>query len=205
VVDGRRQRADVTFDFSFLAAIARVSGNALKGRGIFYGKVDFVTGPAIATRLDSGRRWVEVTDDQLRETGGLSGGISGASSLDPTKPVDHLRAVTGDAEKLGSETVGGAQTEHYRTKVDYRRYLAFVPPRDRPAMTKAVDELEATFGTSTFPVEAWIDSAGTIRRAKGFVERPGVRLEYTVDLHAVGEPVKIKPPPAAKVADARNL
>jgi hypothetical protein len=53
-------------------------------------------------------------------------------------------------------------------------------------------------------VEAWIARDGTVRRVKGVIEGRGLKLEYTLDLTAIGKPVRLDPPPAARVLDARE-
>lgn len=179
VVDGRRQRGAITFDFSFLAkAAGSVDPDALKGRMVFYGPIAFLTSPVLTGKLSGGKRWIEVTSSRLRNSSGVSG--------------------------VG-ETIGGTLTKRYRTEVDYRRYLALVPASDRQGLRRAVDLVEQRLGSSKAPVEAWIAADGTIRRAKGTAEGKGVHLEYTIDLTAVGKPVNVSPPPPSAVFDGRKL
>jgi hypothetical protein len=39
---------------------------------------------------------------------------------------------------------------------------------------------------------------------QGVIEGRGLKLEYTPDLTAIGKPVRLGPPPAARVLDARK-
>lgn len=200
-VDGSHHRADVTFDLTFLAkASGGTNPGSLEGRVVYDGDNAFVTGPAITSRLPAGRRWVRVTVDQASDPGGLAG----LGTLDATRPVDHLRAVVGKTEVLGTETVNGAATKHYRSSVDYRLYLPLVARGRRAAIQKALTKLESTLNTTRLPVEVWIASDGTIRRTKGIIEGQGVKLEYTLDLSAIGKPLRIAQPPATRVLDGRK-
>jgi hypothetical protein len=167
---------------------------------VFEGPNAFVTGPAIVSRLPAARRWVEVTVDQAS----ASGTAGGLGTLDATKPVDHLRAAVGETEVLGTEAVNGVSAKHYRTHVDYRLYLSLVARNRRAALEKALAKLEGTLSDTRVPVEVWIAPDGTIRRTKGTIEGRGVKLEYTLDLSAIGERVRIAQPPAIRVLDGRK-
>jgi hypothetical protein len=41
-------------------------------------------------------------------------------------------------------------------------------------------------------------------RADRLLRRRGLKPEYTLDLTAIGKPVRLDPPPAARVLDARK-
>jgi hypothetical protein len=205
VVDGRRRHGTLTYDLSFLAnASPGVSGDALKGKIVFFGEREFLTSSVIAKKLPVGKRWLLVTEEQLDKAGGPTGGLSGAGTLDATRPVDHLRAVSGDAEELRDESIDGRPTKHLRAELDYRDYVALLPARERPPLEKGVDKLDATLGSTTFPVEAWIAEDGTIVRTKGTIDGHGLHLEYTLDLTDIGDPVSIRPPASALVLDRRE-
>jgi hypothetical protein len=204
VVDSRHRNASIAFDLSPLAKATGDDPNVVKGRVVYLGANAFVTSPAITSRLPTGRRWIELTKRQAETTGGPTGGVSGTGTLDLTKPVDHLRAAVGDTERLGAETVNGVPTTHYRTHIDYRLYIPLVPRDQRATFTKAVEKLDSTLGSTRFPAEVWIAADGTIRRHKGLIEGRGLKIEYTLDLTAVGKPVHIVQPPAIRVLDGRK-
>ena len=205
VVDSAHHRASLAYNLAFLAkASAGTSADALVGRVVHDGNNAFVSSPAITRRLPSGRRWIEIADTEAERSGSLAGGTSGVGTLDETKPVDHLRAVAGKTEELGDETVNGVATKHYRSQLDYRLYVPLVARSQRAGLRKAVAKLDSTLGGTSFPVEAWIARDGMIRRVKGVIEGRGLKLEYTLDLTAIGKPVRLDPPPAARVLDARK-
>lgn len=205
VVDSAHHRASIAYDLAFLAkASAGMRPGALVGRVVHDGDNAFVSSPAITRKLPPGRRWIEITSAQGDSSGSLAGGTSGVGTLDETKPVDHLRAVAGKTEELGREAVNGEATRHYRTQLDYRLYVPLVARRQRAGLRKAVAKLDTTLGSTRFPAEVWIAADGTIRRAKGVIEGRGLKLEYTLELTAIGKPVRLDPPPAARVLDARK-
>jgi len=205
VLDGLHNRGRVKFDFAFLAVPGSpLDPNDLRGEIVYYGDVVFIRTPHVADKLPDGKRWVELTRDQALGSGAGSG-LAGLASLDPTKPVDHLRAAHGDAELLGTGRVGGMSAKRYRVTLDYRRYVPLLPPRDQVGFRKTLDKLEQLVGTSKLPIEVWIASDGTIRRIKGELNAGGSKLTYSMDLSAVGKAQRVHSPPAASVVDARKL
>jgi hypothetical protein len=205
VIDQRRGLADLDFDLRLLAKLSsKVDAELLKGRMIVMGDILFANVPGYGKLLPDGKHWVEGTQAQVEADPGPTGGLAGVGNLDPTKPVDHLRAVREDAADLGAESVGGAAAHHYGAKLDYRDYVPLAPRADRPGLTKAADMIEETLGTSTLPIDVWIAGDGTIRRLKGTISARGLHLEYVIDITELGAPVHIKPPPRDEVVDARG-
>jgi hypothetical protein len=201
LADARRQRAAVAFDLTPLAKAAGARPRSLRGMVVYLGPDAFLTDGAITSRLPSGRRWIEVTRGQAEQA---SGRLAAVGLIDVTKPVDHLRAAIGTTERVGTDTVNGARTTHYRTQVDYRLYVPLVPRNRRAAVARAVSRIESSYGATRFPVDVWIGPDGTIRRAEGAIEGRGLKLEYTLDLTAIGRPVQIIQPPRIRVLDARK-
>ena len=202
VVDGRNGRGVITLHLGFFAnaGAGGPSRDALEGKIIYLGERAWLTGPAIRRRLSGSKRWV-AAETRALQSSGLGGGIVGMGTLDPTKPIDFLRDATGKTEEVGSETVNGATTKHYRTSIDYRLYLDHVSADRRAALKSAVDGLDRILGTTRFPVEAWVAEDGTIRRVKGGIEGGPLKQGYTIDLTAIGEPISVRPPPRRLVLD----
>jgi hypothetical protein len=204
VVDGLHNRGRVKFDFAFLAVPgSALDPNDLRGEVVYYGDDVFVNTPHVMEKLPKGKRWVELTRKQALGAGGGSG-LAGLATLDPTKPVDHLRAVDGEAELLGTGRVDGVPVKGYKVTLDYRRYVPLLPPRDQAGYRKTLDKLEQVLGTTKLPIEVWIASDGTIRRLKGELSPHGSKLTYTVDISDVGKAQRVKPPARAQVVDARH-
>jgi hypothetical protein len=205
-VDGNQRRATMSFDMSFFQRLDKEAPpGTYTGKGIFYGDFAYFSSRAIDAELPAGKRWVLLTNKQIEEDPGPGGSLAGVGTLDPTQPVDHFRALSGDAEELGSERIDGAMTTHYRADLDYRDYLPLTAPSERPGLTKAVEKLETLLGSSEFPIEAWVAEDGTIRRAKGVIDGRGLHMEYTLDLSAIGEPAPIRKPPRRTVVDGRGF
>lgn len=124
------------------------------------------------------RPWVRI--DLATLTDGQGDGIEALRQLranDPRAVINELRGATGDAEKLGTESVRGAETTRYRTTVDLDKAAA-----DSPASVRAdLAEVARQLGTSELAMEAWLDDEGRIRR-----------LQYSIDLAELDEEAPAK-------------
>jgi hypothetical protein len=205
IVDGKRNRAVLDFDFSFLGNTgAGPAPEEVTGTFVYYGDVVFAVTNALQMRYASGKGWYEVARDEVNEPDGPGAGIAGFGSVDPTRPVDLLRAAHGDAHPLGARRVDGTDVEGYSTVIDLTRYADIAAGERRGTFVDAVKTLEQSLGTPELPVEAWIASDGTVRRTKLTLTGRGLRLTFTTDLAQIGKPVTVRRPPRANVFDLRG-
>jgi hypothetical protein len=118
--------------------------------------------------------------------------------------------VSSSVTKVGTESVRGAPTTHYRADVDFAKAAA---KRGLPAAD--ITALEKALGTNTLPVDLWIDGQGAARRLQYHVPLPKVsttsaagqsgELTETLDLYDFGVPVAVSPPPASQVAELGSI
>ena len=204
IFDASRRRAKMTYDLSLLAKASKdVPADFLKGAAVFDGELAYVRLAGLEPLLDPPKRWLKLTRAQIEAEGGPS--TAGIGSLDPVRPVDHLRAARGDAEELGPETIGGTRTMHYRAKIDFRDYVPLAPPSYRPGLARAVEKLDSSFGTTKFPVNVWIAEDGTIRRFSILIRTFRLRLKAVLDVTAIGGRSTIRVPPPRTVVDYDSL
>jgi hypothetical protein len=111
--------------------------------------------------LTGGKPWVELNLARAVGAGGLS---SMPAATDPSQFVDYLRAVSSSTTKVGTETVRGVQTTHYRAIVDLNRYPKLVAPAQRQAVAASLKNLKAALGGHTMPLDVWIDESHLVRR-----------------------------------------
>src|SRR5438874_1651259 len=142
-----------------------------------------------------------------------SSGSAFRISIGGSFKIPQLRAVSGDVKKHGSATVRGAKTTRYRAKVDLRRYPKLVPAAQRPAAEQGMKRLIQLTGTSTFPVDIWIDPQKRVRRIqlaysfspKGGSSSQKLTFNETVDIYDFGVAEKIATPPAGQTIDFTQL
>ena len=201
------------------AFVFRVSGTpglpggarTTKFEQVLDGLVMYMRAP-IFKAATGGKEWVKFDMQRIQRAAGTAMPGDDLYS-DPSQMVDQLRAVSGDVERVGRETVRGVRTTHYRATVDLRRYPKLAPPARRAQARRAVERLIDLTGESKMPQEVWIDGRRRIRRCKFDVEmklanlpgRPTMRMQMTEDLFAFGTPVSIEVPSDDDAKDVTEL
>ena len=160
------------------------------------------------------RPWVRIDLSQLKK--GQGDGIEALRQLranDPRAVLNELRGATGDADKVGSESVRGEATTHYRTTVDLDKAAAASPQGVRDDLTEVARQL----GTSKLAVEAWLDADGRVRRLRYTIDLADLDEEApakgagtgtvvaTLELFDFGAEVTVAPPPANQTTDLADL
>jgi hypothetical protein len=214
IMDNRTREGRFTLDMSDLS---KLSGGQLgpgsgKAEEIVEGTTFWMRWAPLTKELAPGKEWLKMDMQELgRKQGFDFDALSGVQG-DPTSQLDQLRAVRGDVEVVGNETVRGVPCTHYRATVDLRRYPDVAAPQDRERVRKSVDRLIELTGESEIPTEIWVghDTRRIHRtrfRSKVKVPQGGkLEMDMTMDLYDFGVPVTgIEPPPANQVADAAEL
>jgi hypothetical protein len=130
---------------------------------------------------------------------------------DPSQALELLRGA-GELEEVGTETIDGTETTHYRGTLDMEKAAEVAPPEAREGVRAAVDQAKQAFGTAEVPIEVWVGSDDLIRRMRfdyPFPPQAGgskdSRLILQMELFDFGEPVVIEAPPADQVTDINDL
>jgi hypothetical protein len=222
-----------------LTAGTATSSSGVNERGTGTGVIDFAhrladltvnepTGQSIEERLIGTNAYVKLppqlaqTQPQLRgkswlhqqlpsnDTASLGFGSSGSGASDPTSVLRLVSMVSNSVAKVGTASIRGTQTTHYRAIVDFGKAAAKhgLPPAQ-------IQTLEKALGTNTFPVDLWIDGQGVARRmqfhfplAKATTTSAAGQsgqITETLDLYDFGTPVSVQPPPASQVANLSAL
>lgn len=115
----------------------------------------------------------------------------------PTQMLKLLGA-GGQVSSLGNETVRGVNTTRYHALVDFTSYAAQVPAGERAAMQRYAQVLQRITGSSSLPIDVWIDAQQRVRRFSTTVEvcTPDGPLSETVSMELFNyghEPVVVTP------------
>lgn len=199
---GRRGR--MTLDLSDLGA----GGAFLEGRMevVFDGLVFYLRfPPAVAAALPGNKPWLRVDLAALGSQEGFDfEQLLQVNQGDPSQTLEYLRAASDDFREVGAETVRGVETTHYRGTVDLEKVAALAPEGARETYRRAIEAA----GTSTLPMDVWIDADGLLRRMR--YEQPipgqeGASATTTIELYDFGTEVDAEPPPAGAVLDIQDL
>lgn len=190
----KARRGRMTLDMSQLSQAQGPQGTAIN-----FGYATFVLdGSDLYLRIPLLRAggfkpWIKI---DLKRSG-QAGGIDFNSFLrfgaggDPTKQVQVLRGL-GKLHKEGTETVRGVKTTHYSGTIDLNKV-----PGGR--------QLARTAGSSSIPVDVWVDENGLVRRErwseKLTLGTARTKIDTTMDLYDFGAPVVAVIPPAQDVTD----
>lgn len=200
---------ELDFDMSQMLSAAGATGVDGTAKEIFLQENgDYVVYMRMAM-LDSflnGKHWLKIDLSKVEKAMGvdISKLMGNAAAQDPSQMLSLLKASSGAVDNLGSATVGGVDTTHYRATVDLAK-SASIQGID-PATVK---QLEALGAPSTVPIDVWVGSDGLVRQLEMTmsVDRAGVseKVAMTMGFTGWGTAVAVTAPPASDVLDATAL
>jgi len=123
---------------------------------------------------------------------------------DPTQALQYLRAA-GKVEKVGGDKVRGVPTTHYKATVDLRKVADKASADRRAELRKNINRLIALTGSSTLPIDVWIDKQGYARKV-AYTENTHLQgrksaVDASLEMFDFGAPVVAPVPSAADVTD----
>lgn len=166
-----------------------------------------------SSSVTHGRPWIKFDVQAVGQAMGIKfSSLTGSSSSlsNPSEMLSYLKATSGPITRVGSEQVQRTPTTHYHTTIDFNRYVDQVTPADRTAAQESVAALERISGSSSLPVDVWVDSHNLVRREEfGYQECvPGTtgktRWHLRVEYLDFGDQPVPQPPPGNEVADVTS-
>jgi len=212
-VDEHQRTGELNMD---LAGIPGVSALTAGGSGtvqmLFQYPVLYMNMPFLAGKLPGGKTWVKLDLDKAAQAAGID--LSQLSSFDQTDPsqiIEYLRASSGGVSTVGSETLDGVPTTHYRGVLQVSAILDRLPANAQAAAKEALQKLG---GNGSIPVDVWVDSQKRVRRvemsigggaADSATGAPAFAGTVTIDYKSYGPIPPLTPPPADQVFDLTSL
>ena len=158
---------------------------------------------ALMPGADQSKPWFSAPTGKISDNKTLSQGTA-----DPKELLEFIRTAGGEVTEVGHETVRGTETTHLSTVIDIDKLAESAPASDKAALEKSLEKLGAA-GITEFPLDAWVDSDGRVRKmvmkmdmskvGSGQVEMDGATMTVTVEMFDFGEPVDIDVPPTDQV------
>jgi len=158
---------------------------------------------ALTSQLPGGKRWIKLDVSKLGKSAGLDvGKLLSGSQLQPSDLLGMLRSEGAKIRRLGSATIDGTATTHYRVTVDVAKAL------DSKGLTSPLlGTVEAQL--PKLPEDVWISKDGLVRRvgtSYGFtVAGRQLRIRLAMNIFDYGTHITIAAPPSGDVFDGTQL
>jgi hypothetical protein len=157
----------------------------------------------LASHLPGGKHWIELDLSKLGKAAGIDlGKLLSGSQFQPGDLLGMLKAEGAKISKLGSATVDGAATTHYRVTIDMAKALQ-AKGLTSPLLAGLAAQMPKV------PEDVWIGNDGLVHRIRLSLGIPQsgttVRIAMTMDLYDYGAHVTIAAPPSSDVYDATQL
>jgi hypothetical protein len=217
-VDNRDRSGEMRMNMNGLPGAPELPGG---GDGtiqmIFQYPVIYMDMPLLAGKLPEGKTWLKLDLSKAAAAAGMN--LSQLPSFDETNPtqlLEYLRASSGGVATVGSESLDGVPTTHYRATLELSSILNRLPSSEQAAAKSA---LETLGDAGAIPVDVWVDAQDRVRRVQMSIgvsspagtagsvagAAPSVSDTVTIDFTSFGSIPPITPPPASEVFDASTL
>ena len=151
---------------------------------------------SLAKHLPGGKHWIKLDVSKLGKAAGLDlGQLLSGSQLQPGDLLSMLEAEGAKVRTLGSATIDGAATTHYRVTLDPAKALE-AKGLSNPLLAGVAAQMPATV-----PVDVWIGKDGLVHRARFSFSLARSRLGMTMDLYDYGTHATITAPSSSDVFD----
>ena len=201
-VDLQNQNLSLRMDLAGSLGLGRSGGGGAEVRvvdGVFY--MDLGDLGDDIPELTDGKRWLKLDLSGLTDM--LGDAAASSESSNPVDGLEALRGVSSDVTEVGTETVRGVETTHYRATIDLAKALADAPADARDGAQDLLDRA----GTPTIPVDVWLDAQDRVRKYTMQLdsESNGATVAVTYEFYDFGAPVDVTAPPADEVADLGSV
>jgi hypothetical protein len=207
----RRGSFNLAMDFASIPQVAQALGSSTLGiQEIVDGTTVYLkVPPALAAPMGlGGKPWAKVNLASAASAAGIPGLstlMSNPTSSDPSQLLRYLRATSGGVTTVGSASVDGFQTTHYRAQIQLDRVPDAFPPASQSQARQTISALERLAHIHSLPVDVWIDGQHLVRRMQFSVDEnvSGQPLSTTmrIDIPQYGAQAPPQLPPASQVSD----
>jgi hypothetical protein len=164
------------------------------------------------SRIPGHKAWVSVNLNKVSQAklGASFSQAASASDDNPSQALSQLQAVSSGVSKAGSANVAGVPTTEYRAQVSLDKVAARAQAKEGPKAAQAIRQEIKAIGTSTVPVEVWVDAHHLVRQIRYQTPIPAAatgsssgtgKAALTMTFTSFGTPVHLTPPPAGQTAD----
>jgi hypothetical protein len=129
-----------------------------------------------------------------------TGTFSQLGNADPSAALETLRGVTSDVQNIGTETIRGAKTTHYRGTLDLAKAAEKAPVAVRQRLLQQLKTVKSA------PFDAFIDDEGRLRKMTTHIVLDSTSyVDTNVEMFDFGAPVRVAIPPKSQTTDGAEL
>jgi hypothetical protein len=176
------------------------------------GTTIYMRSPLLSRSIPNSRPWLKLDLERIGKQQGIDfAALMDSGNSDPTQVLTYLDATSDTVVNLGHATVDGVATTRYHADIDLSKAMRVMVARAPAGQRKAVRSTYRTLlqesGTTSYPVDVWVDAGGYVRQMHMSVPMPVAQssMDMTMKLSHFGAPVHITPPPASQVTDLASL
>jgi hypothetical protein len=185
-----------------LLADADFSTISFGGQALPGGMQEILTNSSIYLKLGAlqqriGKPWIEISYAALQKGTGVD--LSQLTQqVQENNPLVQAQMLAGakDVRDAGTQTIDGVLTTHYTGSYPLSAGLARLPASLRSLEQKALARLDIT----TVQFNVWIDAQHQMRKMTAVEVGTGQRIDVSMQLTGINQPVDVTPPPASQVA-----
>ncbi len=166
------------------AALAALHTSSLTINELFKSGTIYLGSPLFAGKLPNGAKWLKLDLAKVEGTLGLNPSSLTSGGADPAEYLRELRSAGANVKVVGHEQVRGEETTRYSATVNLQKALESQGANSKAA-AEALKKLSATLGSTSLPVEAWIDGKGLLRKVR-------IKLSESVSGQTIGADVSLE-------------
>jgi hypothetical protein len=168
----------------------------------------------LSSKLPGGRPWMKIEISKMAKSmgmPGLSSMLNGAGMTDPSQFLQYLRGESGNVTKVGTDTVDGVSTTHYRATVDMAKAIKRLSGNDSAAAQRLEQTMMNDLHTHVLPMDVWIDSNHLVRRIALHMSftvpttTQSLAMSMQFDIPEYGPQSEPQAPPAGQVTDMSSM
>jgi hypothetical protein len=171
---------------------------------IYTGGDVYIGSSLFAGRLPGGATWMKLDVARVAQAAGIDPSQLLGGQSNPAEFLEYLKASGSSVTKVGTGSVRGVPTTHYRGTVELSKVAGVLTGANRNAVQKALAQL----GVSSLPVDVWVDSHNLVRRLGITLSAPAggqnLQMQMEMELFSFGATPIVTAPSAAETFDATS-
>ncbi len=167
-------------------------------------KVMYIGGGAAAAEMLDGKSWMKIDMSSLGAEKGIGNSPLGGQAK--KNPADQSTFLTGskDVKEIGTETVDGVETTHYKGTVTMMELRKSLQDEDDATLERRFDQF-MDLGVDKLTMDMWIDGEDHTKQFRMRGDADKGPLDMTITFLDYNKPVTVEAPPAKDTVDLAEM